>query len=262
MKNKNIAHPALRLLAYLVDFALLVTAPVVVLELVSQSAGLNPLLNSLLSLLIFMIAWTPLVYPLLQILLVNKLGGTVGKLLCGLEIVDKDNKFLSFKYAFLRNYVGRIVSGSLFYLGFIWILVDKERRGWHDLIAGSWVTVKRKLFALIGFSSLVFLIALNSYLGSSIYKNVVTNLDIYQNIYSDAQTEIEGLIKEAETETSEEVGLEEFNFEDLNLEDLENVENLEELELKMRELENQLEQIEDGSLKDVDYEASPQTEIS
>jgi uncharacterized RDD family membrane protein YckC len=29
------------------------------------------------------------------------------------------------------------VSSLVFYLGFIWILVDKRRRGWHDLIAGT-----------------------------------------------------------------------------------------------------------------------------
>jgi uncharacterized RDD family membrane protein YckC len=23
------------------------------------------------------------------------------------------------------------------YLGYIWILIDKRRRGWHDLIAGA-----------------------------------------------------------------------------------------------------------------------------
>jgi len=30
----------------------------------------------------------------------------------------------------------------VFYLGYVWILVDKRRRGWHDLIAGT-VMIKR-----------------------------------------------------------------------------------------------------------------------
>ena len=34
------------------------------------------------------------------------------------------------------------VASAVFYLGFIWILVDKRRRGFHDLIAGT-VVVKR-----------------------------------------------------------------------------------------------------------------------
>ena len=31
------------------------------------------------------------------------------------------------------------INNLLFYIGFIWILVDKRRRGWHDLIAGTCV---------------------------------------------------------------------------------------------------------------------------
>ncbi len=38
--------------------------------------------------------------------------------------------------------LGMYVSSAVFYLGFIWILVDKRRRGFHDLIAGT-VVVKR-----------------------------------------------------------------------------------------------------------------------
>jgi len=35
--------------------------------------------------------------------------------------------------------LGYYVSSLVFYLGFVWILVDARRRGWHDLIAGTLV---------------------------------------------------------------------------------------------------------------------------
>ena len=35
--------------------------------------------------------------------------------------------------------IGFYISGAIFYLGFIWILIDKRRRGWADLIAGTCV---------------------------------------------------------------------------------------------------------------------------
>ena len=35
--------------------------------------------------------------------------------------------------------IGFYISGVVFYLGFIWILIDKRRRGWADLIAGTCV---------------------------------------------------------------------------------------------------------------------------
>jgi uncharacterized RDD family membrane protein YckC len=37
--------------------------------------------------------------------------------------------------------IGYWVSGAVFYIGFIWIFVDKRRRGWMDLIAST-VVVK------------------------------------------------------------------------------------------------------------------------
>jgi uncharacterized RDD family membrane protein YckC len=39
----------------------------------------------------------------------------------------------------LIRLVGYFISGLVFYIGFIWILVDKRRRGWHDLMAGTCV---------------------------------------------------------------------------------------------------------------------------
>ena len=32
---------------------------------------------------------------------------------------------------------GYFVSAFVFYLGFIWILFDKRKRGWHDMMAGT-----------------------------------------------------------------------------------------------------------------------------
>ena len=37
--------------------------------------------------------------------------------------------------------VGYWISGAVFYIGYIWILIDKRHRGWIDLIAGT-VVVK------------------------------------------------------------------------------------------------------------------------
>jgi len=254
--TKNVAGPSLRLLSYLVDLSLWTTAPVIFIHLSSRAGSLDTLLSSLLSFFIFMISWAPLIYPLIQIVSISKLRGTLGKLLCGLEIVNKNGKKLSFKYAFFRNYIGYTVSGLLFNLGFIWILVDKERRGWHDQIAGSWVVVKRKSFALVGSASLLLLLALNIYLGNSIYKNIIKNSSLYQNIYQDAYTEIQNLIESVESE-NEEVDLKNFDFESV-----EDADDLKELELQLKELERKMENNMENDLEDTNYEASPQTEIS
>ena len=64
-------------------------------------------------------------------------GQTPGMKMLHLRIVrDLDGGPISASHAILRL-IGFWVSSSVFYLGFIWIFVDKRRRGWHDLIAGT-----------------------------------------------------------------------------------------------------------------------------
>jgi len=72
----------------------------------------------------------------------QKSGQTPGMRLFRLHVVrDRDGGTLSWGTAWLRL-LGLYVAGTVFYLGFIWVFVDKRRRGWHDLIAGT-VVIKR-----------------------------------------------------------------------------------------------------------------------
>jgi uncharacterized RDD family membrane protein YckC len=64
-------------------------------------------------------------------------GQTPGMKPFGLRVVrDKDGGPLGAGTAILRL-LGLYVSGLVLYLGFIWVFIDKRRRGWHDLIAGT-----------------------------------------------------------------------------------------------------------------------------
>ena len=69
-------------------------------------------------------------------------GQTPGMRPFRLSVVrDSDGSPIGWGTALLRV-LGFWVSSAVFYLGFIWILIDKRRRGWHDLIAGT-VVIKR-----------------------------------------------------------------------------------------------------------------------
>jgi uncharacterized RDD family membrane protein YckC len=69
-------------------------------------------------------------------------GQTPGMRPFGLRIVrDSDGSRIGWGAALLRM-IGMWVAAAVFYLGFIWIFIDKRRRGWQDLIAGT-VVVKR-----------------------------------------------------------------------------------------------------------------------
>jgi uncharacterized RDD family membrane protein YckC len=66
-------------------------------------------------------------------------GATPGMKVTGIRVVsDRDGSRVGWGVALLRL-IGWWVSAAVFYLGFVWILVDSRRRGWHDLIAGTCV---------------------------------------------------------------------------------------------------------------------------
>jgi uncharacterized RDD family membrane protein YckC len=68
-------------------------------------------------------------------------GRTPGKMLLGLQVVNEDGTPVTFGIAFLRS-VGYLVSGAIFYLGFIWAGFDKKKQSWHDKIAGTVVIIR------------------------------------------------------------------------------------------------------------------------
>jgi uncharacterized RDD family membrane protein YckC len=64
-------------------------------------------------------------------------GATPGMRIFNLRLVrDRDGGPIGWGEAILRL-IGMWLSAAVFYLGFAWILVDKRRRGWQDLIAGT-----------------------------------------------------------------------------------------------------------------------------
>jgi uncharacterized RDD family membrane protein YckC len=64
-------------------------------------------------------------------------GQTLGKRVMGLRIVRTDGERLRLGNA-LRRVLGYVISGILF-LGFLWILFDNRRQGFHDKLAGTLV---------------------------------------------------------------------------------------------------------------------------
>ena len=66
-------------------------------------------------------------------------GKTVGKWLLGLRVVGKDQRPISYRRALLR-WIGTVGLGcASLGLAFLWILWQREKRGWHDFLARTWV---------------------------------------------------------------------------------------------------------------------------
>lgn len=63
-------------------------------------------------------------------------GRTPGKMLLGLRVIQASGDPLTPGIAFLR-WVGYLISGPVFCLGFLWIAFDGRKQGWHDKIAAT-----------------------------------------------------------------------------------------------------------------------------
>ena len=64
-------------------------------------------------------------------------GQTVGKKAMGIRVIDfKGGETLGFGRAFIRG-IGRYVSSIPLFLGYLWMLWDKENQTWHDKFANS-----------------------------------------------------------------------------------------------------------------------------
>ncbi|MFT4634495.1 MAG: putative RDD family membrane protein YckC [Arenicella sp.] len=82
------------------------------------------------------------VFPLLfTITLWMKFGGTPGKRILKIKILDeKTGHHLTFAKSLLR-YIGYFVSIFTLFVGFFWVAFDQKKKGWHDHIAGTIVVI-------------------------------------------------------------------------------------------------------------------------
>lgn len=70
-------------------------------------------------------------------------GQTLGKMAMGIKVVDSEGNKPSLGMALMRETLGKLVSATVLYIGFIAILLDEQRRGWHDQISKTFVVKAR-----------------------------------------------------------------------------------------------------------------------
>ena len=66
-------------------------------------------------------------------------GQTLGKMAVGIKVVDQQGNIPGLGPAALREVLGKVISGIAFCIGFLWIIWDKQKQGWHDKIANTYV---------------------------------------------------------------------------------------------------------------------------
>ncbi len=63
---------------------------------------------------------------------------TIGKHLLGMTVVSsRSGTGVGWGMMFVREIIGKSISGFIFALGYLWILIDSQHQGWHDKLIGA-----------------------------------------------------------------------------------------------------------------------------
>jgi uncharacterized RDD family membrane protein YckC len=103
------------------------------------SAGGTPSPGELISTLLPAMSLSFILYFAYYCGMLGLCGQTLGKMALGVRVVAADGGNPSLWVAFLREIVGKTVSGIPLSLGYFWMLWDGEQQTWHDKIAGTHV---------------------------------------------------------------------------------------------------------------------------
>src|SRR3989304_299071 len=108
---------------------------------------LNPLSLVLPIVLLFLM---PIVVFFYSWYFTHKFGGTIGKILFGLRIVDEGGVYMDKATAFWRMTAGYAFSSPFLGLGYFWAFRKKEDLTWHDRFLGTKVlTVGKPVWGIV-----------------------------------------------------------------------------------------------------------------
>jgi len=126
-----------RLLALIIDEIILFVVTVILSFLLASFA------KGLLNLLFWLVS------ILYGSLFIWKSGHTPGKKLLKLKVVNGFYQPVSFGTALFRESIGKLLSGLIFNLGYLWVIINGRRQAWHDKLAKTFVIKTDSTGALI-----------------------------------------------------------------------------------------------------------------
>ncbi len=106
-------------------------------------------------------------------ILISLYGQTLGKKFFGLRVVSNDEYKLGWGRVFIREVLGKIVSGIVLGIGFLWILFDKKRQGWHDMMVNTIVVQEKELRSGRKFLAYIMIFIFPILLFISIYLQII-----------------------------------------------------------------------------------------
>lgn len=132
------AHFFTRLVSYLIDLIVIWSASQILIYPILGMLGIKDLHFWLPIFSVTNIAWG-LLYFLYFILMTYFFRQTLGKMITGISVIDKDGKGLSFSQVLYRELVGRFINNKLAYIPYLMIIFTKNSIGLHDFFADTYV---------------------------------------------------------------------------------------------------------------------------
>lgn len=115
----------IRVVASLIDAIVIAAISFVIQQIIGKSDALSTLIGA-----VYQIGmW------------VKNDGMTLGKKVMGIKVIQTNGQPMDIKTGIIR-YIGYLVSGFALAIGFIWVAFDKNKQGWHDKIANTYVIYK------------------------------------------------------------------------------------------------------------------------
>ncbi|MFM7687076.1 MAG: RDD family protein [Actinomycetota bacterium] len=87
---------------------------------------------------ICVIALGVLLVAIIYVRALGRTGQTWGRRIVGVRVVDQHTlQPIGFGRALGRSVFAILISNAIFYLGYLWMLWDREQQTWHDKVVGS-----------------------------------------------------------------------------------------------------------------------------
>jgi uncharacterized RDD family membrane protein YckC len=86
-----------------------------------------------------MLLFSTAAYMLYYILLWKTRQATVGYMIFGAKLIDANTGGTPTTGQCVGRYFAEFLSALVFCLGYLWVAFDPQKRGWHDMLAGTLV---------------------------------------------------------------------------------------------------------------------------
>jgi uncharacterized RDD family membrane protein YckC len=129
-----------RMFAFLMDLAIvaLITTIGGLLATLLDDALTNMGVDIKVNMAAIYVFFIPFIWGSYYVMFWSLTGRTVGKWFMGLKVINSDSHPPTVSRSVVR-FIGYGISAIVFWLGYVWVLIDEDRRAWHDHFAKTWV---------------------------------------------------------------------------------------------------------------------------